>query len=88
MKWSSISFRKRMLIIMTLSGLIELLLLAAAGFFYVKQEQEEKMGKQALGVASFLANSPFVVKMIEDGGGSEYQLRYRNLTELIGARLL
>lgn len=88
MKWSSISFRKRMLIIMTLSGLIELLLLAAAGFFYVKQEQEEKMGKQALGVASFLANSPFVVKMIEDGGGSEYQLRYRNLTELIGAAFI
>lgn len=35
MVWSSITFRKRMLIIMTLSGLIELLLLVAAGFMYV-----------------------------------------------------
>ncbi|USD31321.1 MULTISPECIES: ATP-binding protein [Vibrio] len=88
MQWSSISFRKRMLIIMTLSGLIELLLLTAAGFFYVKQAQEEEVGMKALGVASFLAKSPFVVNMIEEGGGSEYQHRYRNLTELIGAAFI
>ena len=55
MKWSQVSFRKRMLIIMTLSGLIELLLLVAAGFIYVKHAQEEEMGQKALGVAAFLA---------------------------------
>ncbi|QSA19962.1 histidine kinase, partial [Vibrio furnissii] len=51
MTWNSISFRKRMLIIMTLSGLIELLVLVAAGFVYIKHAQEEEMGLKALGVA-------------------------------------
>lgn len=88
MKWSSISFRKRMLIIMTLSGLIELLLLVAAGFMYVKHEQEQEMGRKALGVASFLAESPYVVEMIQTGVNGEYQERYRNLTELIGAAFI
>lgn len=40
MSWRTISFRKRMLVIMTLSGLIELLLLVAAGFTYLKVNQE------------------------------------------------
>lgn len=57
MTWQSISFRKRMLVIMTLSGLIELLILVAAGFSYLKYTQEQEMGQKALGVAQFLANS-------------------------------
>ncbi|KOO08367.1 ATP-binding protein [Vibrio hepatarius] len=88
MKWSSISFRKRMLIIMTLSGLIELLLLATAGFIYIKHAQEEEMGHKALGVASFLAKSPYVIEMIQTGVTLEYQMRYRSLTELIGAAFI
>lgn len=88
MKWSSISFRKRMLIIMTLSGLIELLLLATAGFIYIKHAQEEEMGHKALGVASFLAKSPYVIEMIQTGVTPEYQTRYRSLTELIGAAFI
>lgn len=88
MKWSSISFRKRMLIIMTLSGLIELLLLVAAGFIYVKHSQEEEMGMKALGVASFLSKSPYVIETIETGVTPDLQLRYRHLTELIGAAFI
>lgn len=88
MKWSTISFRKRMLIIMTLSGLIELLLLVAAGFIYIKHAQEEEMGLKALGVASFLAKSPYVIEMIETGVTPELQIRYRSLTELIGAAFI
>ncbi|WP_367989013.1 ATP-binding protein [Vibrio sp. NTOU-M3] len=88
MKWSRISFRKRMLIIMTLSGLLELLILVAAGFFYVKHAQEEEMGLKALGVASFLAKSPYVIEMIEAGSGEQYQQRYRDLTNLIGAAFI
>ncbi|WP_159656384.1 ATP-binding protein [Vibrio atypicus] len=88
MKWSTISFRKRMLIIMTLSGLIELLLLVAAGFIYIKHAQEEEMGLKALGVASFLAKSPYVIEMIETGVTPELQTRYRSLTELIGAAFI
>lgn len=88
MKWSRISFRHRMLIIMTLSGLIELLLLVAAGFVYVKYAQEDEMGNKALGVASFLAKSPYVIEMIENGVSEESQQRYRNLTTLIGATFI
>lgn len=60
MKWSSISFRKRLLIIMTVTGLVELLILSAAGFSYIKQSQEQEMGLKALGVAEFLSESPLV----------------------------
>ena len=49
MKWSSISFRKRLLIIMTVTGLVELLILSAAGFAYIKHSQEEEMGAQSFG---------------------------------------
>lgn len=87
MNWSSISFRKRMLMIMTLSGLIELLLLSAAGFIYIKHSQEEEMGLKALGVASFLAKSPIVIEMIETGQVQSQQ-RYRDLTQLIGAAFI
>lgn len=55
MTWTSISFRKRMLIIMTLSGLIELLVLTLAGFSYIKESQRDDIAQKALGVASFLA---------------------------------
>lgn len=88
MKWSSISFRKRMLIIMTLSGLIELMLLVAAGFVYVKHAQEEEMGQKALGVASFLSHSQFVIETIQNGASLDDQQQYRNLTELIGAAFI
>ncbi|KGY12265.1 histidine kinase [Vibrio tubiashii] len=88
MKWSSISFRRRMLIIMTLSGLIELLILVAAGFIYVKHDQEEQMGRQALKVASFLANSPEVASQIENGFDQSSQQEYRVLTNLIGAAFI
>ncbi len=67
MKWSRISFRHRMLIIMTVTGLVQLLMLALAGFAYVKHAQEEEMGLKAQGVASFLAGSDVVVELIENG---------------------
>lgn len=89
MTWNSISFRKRLLIIMTLSGLIELLLLVAAGFVYVKHSQEEEVGLKALGVASFLAQSPNVINMLQTGHAtSEQQERFRDLTQLIGAAFI
>ncbi|EKO3409264.1 sensor histidine kinase [Vibrio fluvialis] len=89
MTWNSISFRKRMLIIMTLSGLIELLVLVAAGFVYIKHAQEEEMGLKALGVASFLASSPAVIDLIQKGDASDAQQeRFRDLTQLIGAAFI
>ncbi|OIQ26428.1 sensor histidine kinase [uncultured Vibrio sp.] len=87
MKWSHISFRKRMLIIMTLSGLVELLILVAAGFVYIKHAQEEEMGQKALGVASFLAKSPYVQRVIADPA-NVHQDRFRDLTTMIGAAFI
>ncbi|MGY3569637.1 ATP-binding protein [Vibrio paucivorans] len=87
MQWKNISFRKRMLIIMTLSGLIELLLLVAAGFVYIKHAQEEEMGLKALGVATFLADSPYVQELIEERNIARQQ-RFRNVTEMIGAAFI
>ncbi|MGF1720840.1 sensor histidine kinase [Vibrio kyushuensis] len=87
MKWSQISFRKRMLIIMTLSGLLELLILVAAGFVYVKHAQEEEMGQKALGVASFLAKSPYVQRVISHND-TQHQDRFRDLTTMIGAAFI
>ncbi len=43
MKWNQISFRYRMLIIMTVSGLLQLLVLTLAGFSYIKQSQEQEV---------------------------------------------
>ena len=97
MKWSSISFRKRLLIIMTVTGLVELLILSAAGFAYIKHSQEEEMGLKALGVAEFLSESPRVIELLQRHSGdpdllsqldSEHQQRFRNLTHLIGAAFI
>ncbi|KAB0303829.1 sensor histidine kinase [Vibrio fortis] len=97
MKWSSISFRKRLLIIMTVTGLVELLILSAAGFAYIKHSQEEEMGLKALGVAEFLSESPRVIELIQSHSSnsdllsqldSEHQQRFRNLTHLIGAAFI
>ncbi|MGF1756340.1 histidine kinase, partial [Vibrio makurazakiensis] len=88
MRWRNISFRKRLLIIMTVTGLVELLILSAAGFAYIKESQEQEMGLKALGVANFLAKSPVVIKLIEEKRTENVQQRYRNLTELIGAAFI
>lgn len=77
---ASVSFRQRMLVIMTLSGLIELLILVAAGFAYLKHSQEEEMGQKALGVARFLANSSIVIELIEQRDNVTHQTRFRELT--------
>ncbi|WP_114767820.1 ATP-binding protein [Vibrio rhodolitus] len=87
MSWSGISLRRRMLVIMTLSGLIELLILVAAGFLYIKHSQEQEMGLKAMGVASFLAQSPEVIRIVEQGGVFD-QSKYRELSQLIGAAFI
>ncbi|QMV14369.1 ATP-binding protein [Vibrio spartinae] len=87
MTWNEISFRKRMLIIMTFSGLVELLILALAGFSYIRHQQEEDMGQKALRVATFLSESPAVIEMIRQEDTSQQQY-YRDLTYMIGAAFI
>ncbi|MGR5361710.1 ATP-binding protein [Vibrio mediterranei] len=88
MKWNQISFRHRMLIIMTVSGLLQLLVLSLAGFSYIKQSQEQEMGLKAKGVATFLAQSSAVINMIEQNTSARMQNRFRGLTEMIGAAFI
>ncbi|MGR5175292.1 ATP-binding protein [Vibrio parahaemolyticus] len=88
MKWNQISFRHRMLIIMTVSGLLQLLVLSLAGFSYIKQSQENEMGLKAQGVATFLAQSSSVINMIENQTAPRMQERFRGLTEMIGAAFI
>ncbi|WP_170967926.1 sensor histidine kinase [Vibrio lentus] len=84
---------------MTVTGLVELLILSAAGFSYIKQSQEQEMGLKALGVADFLAESPVVLRAIQQNGtidpngapyvvSDETQIKFRNLTQLIGAAFI
>lgn len=60
-KWSKLSFRRRLLFIMSFSGLIQLLILSVAGFIYLKDWEVRDSGNTALGVAKFLAATPMVV---------------------------
>ncbi|GAM60521.1 sensor kinase citA [Vibrio ishigakensis] len=53
MTWSALSLRKRLLLVMVLSGFIELVILSIAGFYYIKSSQEQETGEKALGVATF-----------------------------------
>jgi two-component system CitB family sensor kinase len=63
--WQKLSFRRRLLLIMTLSGIVKLLILSIAGFIYLKHWEEQDSGNNALGIAKFLSTSPCVIKAIE-----------------------
>ncbi len=63
--WQKLSFRRRLLLIMTLSGIVKLLILSVAGFAYLKHWEEQDSGNNALGIAKFLSTSPCVIKAIE-----------------------
>lgn len=63
--WQKLSFRRRLLLIMTLTGIVKLLILSVAGFAYLKHWEEQDSGNNALGIAKFLSTSPCVIKAIE-----------------------
>ena len=88
MRWSKLSIRKRLLLVMVLSGFIELLILSIAGFYYIKSAQEHEMGEKALGIARFLGNSPSVVNMIETKQIGELNSRLDSLTQSVGATFI
>ncbi|EGU38669.1 ATP-binding protein [Vibrio scophthalmi] len=88
MKWSKLSIRKRLLLVMVLSGFVELLILSVAGFYYIKNTQEQEMGEKALGLARFLGNSPSIVKMLESGQVGELNTKLESLTQAVGATFI
>lgn len=65
LKWSNLSFRRRLLVVMTFSGLIQLLILTVAGFIYLKDREARDSGNTALGVAKFLATTPMVINALQ-----------------------
>lgn len=65
LQWKQLNFRKRLLIIMALSGLIELLLLSAVFFVYLKDWEARDTGQKALGVAKLVASMPEVIDAVE-----------------------
>jgi two-component system CitB family sensor kinase len=64
-KWQKLSFRRRLLVIMTLSGLINLTILSVAGFNYLKHWEQQDSGENALGIARFLASSPIIINSLQ-----------------------
>ena len=63
--WQRLSFRRRLLLVMTLSGLVKLVILSIAGFAYLKHWEEQDSGNNALGIAKFLSTNPCVIKAID-----------------------
>ncbi len=88
MIWRSMSLRKRLLVIMTLTGLVELFILVMAGFWYVKETQEQEMGSKALGVAELLASSQVVKQLIQQDVTNLDQLRFRKMADHLGAAFI
>ncbi|WP_261836456.1 ATP-binding protein [Vibrio ishigakensis] len=88
MTWSALSLRKRLLLVMVLSGFIELVILSIAGFYYIKSSQEQETGEKALGVANFLANSPSIIKMIETREVGDLDIKMASLTQALGATFI
>ncbi|PMG87481.1 ATP-binding protein [Vibrio breoganii] len=88
MNWNKLSIRKRLLLVMMLSGLAELLILSVAGFYYIKSSQEQEMGEKALGIATFLSNSPSIIKMIETKQVGTLDTKLASLTKAVGATFI
>ncbi|MGF1871775.1 sensor histidine kinase [Photobacterium indicum] len=64
-QWQKLNFRRRLLIIMTMSGLLELLILSALGFSYIKKWESQDLGEKAIGVAEYIANTPSIITAVE-----------------------
>ena len=84
-QWNTLNFRRRLLVIMTVSGLFELLVLTAAGFSYIKHTQQNDLAQKAKEVSAFLSRSPEIIQLIQTRQVGEQQQKLRDLTRLIGA---
>lgn len=64
LNWEKLNFRRRLLLVMTLSGLIKLLILSIAIFAYLIHSEEQESGNNALGIAKFLSTNTLVIEAI------------------------
>lgn len=87
-QWSKLSFRRRLLLVMTLSGLIELMILSGAGFSYIKYWEAKDSGEKALGIAKFLADSPTILQAVEANQPDLMTHKIERLRSSIGAAFI
>jgi len=87
-KWSNLSFRRRLLVVMTCSGLIQLLVLSVAGFVYLKQSEARDSGDAALGVANFLASTPLVINALQNKDPQLVQAKLETMRRTINAAFI
>ncbi len=64
LNWKKVSFRRRLLLVMTFSGLFKLLILSIAIFAYLINSEEQDSGKNALGIAKYLAKDRDIITAI------------------------
>jgi len=87
-KWSNLSFRRRLLVVMTCSGLIQLLVLSIAGFVYLKQSEAQDSGDAALGIAHFLASTPLVINALQRKNPQLLQTKIETMRRSINAAFI
>lgn len=86
--WSKFSFRRRLLVVMTCSGLIQLLILSIAGFIYLKQSESRDSGDTALGIAHFLASTPMVINALQNKNPQLIQKEIESMRRSINAAFI
>ncbi|MGF1899941.1 ATP-binding protein [Aliivibrio sifiae] len=88
MSWRDLSFRRRLLSVMTISGIGKLLLLSICAFLYVKHWESQDSGDKALGIARFLAQSPIVIEAVIQNSPPLIEDKIERLRASIGAAFI
>ena len=88
MSWRDLNFRRRLLTVMTISGVGKLLILSVCAFLYIKHWESQDSGDKALGIARFLAQSPLVMMAIEKNDPSLIEEKIERLRSSIGAAFI
>lgn len=88
MSWRNLSFRRRLLSVMTISGIGKLLILSFCAFLYIKHWESQDSGEKALGIARFISQSPLVIKAVEQNAPRLIENKIERLRSSIGAAFI
>ncbi|MUK61076.1 GHKL domain-containing protein [Aliivibrio fischeri] len=88
MSWRNLSFRRRLLSVMTISGIGKLLILSLCAFLYIKHWESQDSGEKALGIARFISQSPLVIKAVEQNAPRLIENKIERLRSSIGAAFI
>ncbi len=87
-RWKKLSFSRRLLLLMTVSGLIKLLILSLAGFTYLTHWQMQEIGTNALKISKYIASTPIVIDAIEQKNPASLTQKIELLRSLINAKFI